>query len=89
MTERWVLGIGILMGFLWIRSRATALRNEEGGSRRALYGIFFFLAPLLLAGKQAFGYLPFAHATNLLIELLALASMFALTGVFFLRHPKA
>ena len=89
MTDRWVLGICILAGFLWVRTRATALRKEEGGSRKALYGIFFFLAPLLFVGKQAFVYLPFAHNTNLAIEILSLASMFALTGFFFLRASKS
>ena len=88
MIDRWILGIGILFGFLWVRSRATALRHEEGGSRKALYGIFFFLAPLLFVGKQAFVYLTFAPNTNLAIEILSLASIFALTGFFFLRSPK-
>ena len=88
MTDRWILGLCILAGFLWVRSRATTLRKEDGGSRKALYGIFFFLAPLLFVGKQAFTYLPFAHNTNLAIEILLLASMFALTGFFFLRSPK-
>ena len=88
MAERWILGVGILIGFLWIRSRATALRHEEGGSRKAIYGIFFFLAPLLFVGKKAFTYLPFEHTTNFGIELLAIATTFALTGLFFLRAPK-
>ena len=87
MSERWILGVGVLIGFLWIRSRARALRDEEGASRKALYGIFFFLAPLLFAGKWAFKFLPFEPNANLLIEMLALASMFALTGLLFLRGP--
>ena len=86
MIERWIVGIAILMGFLWIRSRARALRSDEDRSRKALYAIFFVLAPLLLIGKQGFDRLPFERYTNLAIELASLAVIFGVTGFVFLRN---
>jgi len=88
MVERIILGVGLLAGFIWIRTRARALREDENQSRKALYGIFFFLAPLLLIGKWAFKFLPFEHNTNFAIQILALALMFAATGFFFLRKKS-
>lgn len=85
MLERWTIGITILIGFLWIRSRIRAVRNNHERSRKALYGIFFVMAPLLLIGKQGFDMLPFGRYTNLLIELGVLALVFGVTGFVFLR----
>ena len=85
MLERWALGIAILCGFLWIRSRAKAIRSDAERSRKALYGIFFVLAPLLLLGKQGFDRLPFGRYANLTIELGVLALVFGMTGLVFLR----
>lgn len=88
MLERWIVGIEILLGFLWIRSRARALRGDEERSRKALYSIFFVLAPLLLIGKQGFDRLPFERYVNLAIETLALALIFGVTGFVFLRDKQ-
>ena len=88
MWERIILGVGLLAGFIWVRTRARALRDDEQQGRKALYGIFFFLGPLLLVGKWAFQYLPFEHNVNFAIELLAIGLMFAATGFFFLRKKS-
>jgi hypothetical protein len=85
MLERWATGIAILIGFLWIRSRIKTVRNDGERSRKALYGIFFVLAPLLLIGKQGFDRLPFGRYANLLVELGVLALVFGVTGFAFLR----
>lgn len=85
MSTRWIVGAVILIGFLWVRSRVKVLRDVEGGGKKALYGVFFFLAPLLFAGKWAFEFLPFEPYTNLIVELVCLVAMFALTGFLFLR----
>jgi hypothetical protein len=85
MWDRWLLGAVLLAGFLWIRSRARALRSDEERSRKALHGVFFLLAPLLLLGKPAFDALPFERPVNFLIESLSLALAFGLTGFLFLR----
>ena len=85
MQPRWLIGIGLLIGFLWIRSRTRVLRENPDGGKKALYGVFFFMAPLLFAGKWAFGYLPFGPWQNTGIELVVLGGLFALTGVLFLR----
>ncbi len=88
MQQRWIIGIALLAGFLWVRTRAKALRDTEGGSQKALYGIFFFLAPLLFVGKWAFGFLPFGQTENLLIQLAAIGLMFGLTSILFLRKKQ-
>jgi len=85
MWERYTVGLALLIGFLWIRSRVRALRGDENRSRKAIYGIFLMLAPLLLIGKWAFDRLPFGPYTNFLIELLSLLLVFGLTGFLFLR----
>ena len=85
MSERWLIGAAILVGFLWIRTRARALRGDEERSRKALFGVFLVLAPLLLIGKQIFDRLPFDRVTNLVVELVSLVALFALTGFLFLR----
>jgi len=85
MSEQWVIGGAILFGFLWIRSRLQTLRGDGDRSRKALYGIFLVLAPLLLIGKWVFDRLPYGQYTNLVIELASLAAAFALTGFLFLR----
>ena len=85
MLERWVTGMAILIGFLWIRSRIKAVRKDHERSRKAIYGIFFVLAPLLLIGKQGFAMLPFGRYANLITELGVLALVFGVTGFVFLR----
>jgi hypothetical protein len=85
MLERWTIGLAILIGFLWIRSRIKAVRHDGERSRKALYGVFFVLAPLLLVGKKGFDMLPFGRYANLLIELGVLALVFGATVFVFLR----
>jgi hypothetical protein len=85
MWERWVIGVALLAGFLWVRSCVRALRGDEERSRKALYGVFLMLAPLLLVGKWIFDRLPFGAYINFWIELSSLALVFGLTGFLFLR----
>lgn len=85
MWERWTIGLALLAGFLWMRSRVRALRGDEARSRKALYGIFLMLAPLLLIGKWVFDRLPYGAYVNFWIELLSLALVFVMTGFLFLR----
>jgi len=88
MPDRLIVGLALLFGFLWMRTRARSLRDSEA-SRRALLGIFLGLAPALVAEKWLFDHLPFERFANLAIELGALGVSFGATAFFFLRPGKA
>jgi hypothetical protein len=87
MPEHWIIGVELLLGFLWIRTRARDL--GEGAGLKAIVGVFFVLGPLLLAEKWLFDRLPFQRLTNLAVALITLAASFWLTGTLFLRGEKA
>ena len=89
MTDRWILGLALLFGFLWLRDRLRALRREGEVGPRALYGIFLVLGPLLLAEKWLFDRLDFGRWYNLGIELAVLALTFGATRLLFLRPGSA
>lgn len=88
MVDRWVLGLILLFGFLWVRTKARDLGNPEQ-SHRALYGIYFLLAPMLLGEKWLFDRLPYERFTNLGIESAGILASFALIWLLFLRPKKA
>ncbi len=85
LAEHWIVGGAILFGFLWLRSRVRALRGDGEASRKAIYGIFLILAPLLLIGKWGFEKLPYGPYVNLSIELLFIVLVFGATGFLFVR----
>ena len=83
MPEQWILGLELVFGFLWLRTRSRDLGEQAGF--KAIVGIFFILGPSLLGEKWLFDRLPFGRYSNLLVEIIALAASFWLTGFIFLR----
>jgi hypothetical protein len=85
-TERWVVAVVLVLGFLWLHRRAKGL--DEAARGRALKGTILFLAPALIGGKWAFERLPFGFYQNLMIEVAALVAVIAVAGVVFMTEKK-
>jgi len=86
--ERWLPGIALFLGFLWIRSSARRIRDDKR-LRKAIYAVFFLLAPFLILCRWGFDQLTFKPYVNLVIELAVIAAAFWAHIHFFLRpDPK-
>ncbi len=85
-TDRILVGILLLVGFLWLRHRGRAL--DDAGRSRAFKGMLLFVVPVMLGGRWAFGKLPFGHWENLAIEMAVLAAAIAFAGTVFMGAGK-
>jgi hypothetical protein len=85
-TDRILVGVLLLVGFLWLRFRARKL--DESGRSRAYKGILLFLIPVLLSKPLTFDRLPFGRWENFAIEAGALAAAIALAGFVFMVPAK-
>jgi hypothetical protein len=86
-TERILVGILIVAGFLWLRHRARKV--DEAARGRALLATAFFLVPALAIGKWLFEKLPYGLYENLAIELAGLAAVIAVAGLVFMKPSRS
>jgi purine-cytosine permease-like protein len=82
-TERILVGLVLLAGFLLLRRRAKGLDDSERG--RALRGTILFLAPVLIGGRWLFEKLPYGLYENLAIEMVGLVVVIAVAGFVFMK----
>lgn len=82
-TERVIVGLVMIAGFLWLRRRARGL--DEASRARGLVRTVLFLAPALIGGKWLFERLPFDGPVNLAVEVAGLAGLLAAAGFLFMR----
>jgi hypothetical protein len=86
MPERWILAGLLLVGFLWLRSKARKSRTEHLGSKAFL--AFGILAPVLLALGWVAENPLFGRTVDFLLQIALLAAAFAASGAL-LRPPRA
>lgn len=85
-TERLVVVVVLILGFLWLRRRARALDDAARG--RALRGTILFLAPVLIGAKWGFERLPFTAPVNLAVEAVGVAVALAVAGFVFMTPSR-
>lgn len=82
--EKIVLGLCLLVGFLWLRARSRSV-NLESQMLRALLGTFVFLPGALIGEKYLFEMFRLGGYMDILLKAAVVIATFLVVGFGFLK----
>ena len=82
--EKIVLGLCLLVGFLWLRARSRSI-DLESQMLRALLGTFVFLPGALIGEKYFFEMFRFGGYVDILLKAAVVIATFLVVGFGFLK----